>query len=153
MTDHPQTKGDLWEKVYHTDARVSAMESELSNVAAVTARIEHHLLNKPPVNFAAWVGIGITILSLAVAGLFGISQYIQLTLQPIQQALLSSEAVNAEYQQFRQQTAYELGVAETERKFLHKEIDHDHEQLHALRDNISRIDSEGSRVWASQNKE
>jgi hypothetical protein len=60
---------ELEARTYHIDGKVAAIESQLDSQGAQLSRIEQHLLHKPPTNYAAWVGVVLTLL-LMVGGLF-----------------------------------------------------------------------------------
>ena len=139
---------DIWEKVYHTDARVSAMETELGNVTAGVVRIEAHLLNKPEINVTAWIGVVLTGLGLMVGMLFGMVNYVDIKQQPIIDSLAARDVLLKEYQDFRKDTAYEHGRQDALNASMKESVDLNRTRLHAVEKEVNRIDSEGSKVWA-----
>jgi hypothetical protein len=103
------TESELIQKVYHTDARVTAMEGEMRVLSQGVSRIETMLLNKPGPNYLGWLGAGISIFTLCVGGVFGVAQYVELTLSPIRQDIAERESVIREFGQFKNEIHYELG--------------------------------------------
>jgi len=93
----------IWEKVYHTDARVSAMEGQLSDLSAGVQRIESHLLNKPRENILSWV--------IAAAGaLWGVAMYIDMSLEPIEDVQQRNMEVVTVFREFKEEVHYEMGI-------------------------------------------
>jgi len=101
---------EIWEKVYHTDARVTAMEGQLTDLSHGVNRIEAHLLNKPPVNVAAWVAVVLTFVAMVVGLVWGMTNYIELTLGPTRIAMSNVIREVADLEAFQHETHYEIGV-------------------------------------------
>ena len=90
----PTNNQDLREMVYHTDARVTAMEGQMSNIAANQAKDSQKLdnlisvLSQPKtVNYAAWVGVCLTVVAMLIGGSFGMVSYMKLTQTPIEKEM------------------------------------------------------------------
>jgi hypothetical protein len=73
---------DLLERVYHTDARVTAMESQMATVAGSVSRIESALVNKQA-SPSTLVTMIVGALTLMAAMVFGVFQMTVLSQQPI----------------------------------------------------------------------
>lgn len=75
-------RDDLLEKVYHTDARVTAMESQMATVVNSMSRIESALVNKQatPSTLITMIVGALTLMSAMV---FGVFQMTALSQQPI----------------------------------------------------------------------
>ena len=117
----PKTQTDLREMVYHTDARVTAMEGQLNTVAQGQHRTEskldqliHHLNQPPNINWAAWVGVGISILVMVVGGTIGFTNYIHLTQTPIVVDTTYNRDKIQELREFQRETHYEFGIFHTQ---------------------------------------
>lgn len=140
-------QNELVKKVYHTDARVTAMEGEIRQLAGGVSRIESMLLNKPEPNVLGWVGAGMAAIGFIAALLFGVASYIDLRLTPLRDNVSSRGDMIAEYQQFRQREAYDQGKEdEWMRHYELRSKMHD-DKFKELQEEIHRLDSEGSRVW------
>lgn len=101
---------DLQSKVHHTDARVTAIEREVGSLGDQLTRIEHYLIDKPPVNYAAWVGVILTVILMFSGSLFAISEYVDLQLTPIRDELVAHERDVDKLREFQSQAHYEFGV-------------------------------------------
>lgn len=141
-------QNELVRKVYHTDARVTAMEGEIRQLAGGVSRIENMLLNKPAPNILGWIGAGLVVVSMLAAGLFGIAQYIDLTQQDIRVDVNSRGTVIDEFRSFKEGTHYEMGRIHEWKEQQTRQQQHFDERMHQLESEINRIDSEGSRVWS-----
>lgn len=140
-------QNDILQKVYHTDARVTAMEGEIRSISGGLVRIENMLLNKPEPNVLGWLGAGFTFVGFVAALLFGVASYVDLTLSPIRGDVKARAEVVAEHHEFRREQAYDQGRTDEWRRQYEERVEHNHDRLHDIEDDISRIDSEGSRVW------
>lgn len=143
-------QNELVRKVYHTDARVTAMEGEIRQLSGGVSRIESMLLNKPAPNILGWVGAGLVVISMISAGLFAIAQYIDLTQQDIRVDVNSRGAVIDEFRSFKEGTHYEMGRIHEWKEQQLRQQQHFDERMHHLESEINRIDSEGSRVWSRE---
>lgn len=151
--------------VYHTDARVTAMEGQLSTMGGSINRIEHALLNKQPPNLAAWVGIVITIFLAGIGGLYGIAQYISLTQSPILDAVAVLDDKMQGVREYQRETHYEFGVVHERKEYIQLEIDklwdhiHKQEDVDALQnEKLSAIEEKVSHfarsdIWTVQQLE
>jgi hypothetical protein len=83
MPDKDSNHSELLERIHHTDSRVTAMETKVDSMAGGISRIESAVLNKPPVNFAAWVGIALSIITISGGGFLLMTGYVDLTLEPL----------------------------------------------------------------------
>jgi hypothetical protein len=139
MTEVPKTQSDLREMVYHTDARVTAMEGQLSAVATGQQRTESKLdhliqtLSQPEhVNWAAWVGVGVSVIVLLVGGTIGFTNYIALTQDPMLNEISYIIEKLGELREFQRETHYEFGLIHEAKEFHGSEItklwDHVHKQ-------------------------
>lgn len=90
MTERGANEQSLRQMVYHTDARVTAMEGSLSALSDSQSRQEQKIdqlvatLNTPdPINWSGWAAVGLALL----IGVFGASSWVQdnlmLTLSPV----------------------------------------------------------------------
>ena len=114
---------DLREMVYHTDARVTAMESQLTGLGHSMDRIEANLMNKPPFNAAPWVGIGLTII-MGITGMgFTALNYISLTQEPLEDVVRTLASKQALIEDFRTQSHFEIGTTKAEQKYHQLEIE------------------------------
>lgn len=179
MTDQvPKTQQDLREMVYHTDARVTAMEGQLTSISHSLSRTDQKLgqvisaISAPKdVN---WVGLGALALSFIVAlagGAKFMTEYVVLTLDPVQQELTVASNRISGLRDFQHQTHYEFGglhqradVWDTEIRRLwehiHKleEADDKHSvaigraevSRGAIGDYVRQIDELGSRRWMNE---
>lgn len=171
----PKSETDLREMVYHTDARVTAMEGQLDSIAHSLSRTDTkidqviHAINAPKdIN---WVGIGALCISMIVAmfgGARGMVEYVTITQAPILSTLDEHSDVLSHLREFQQQTHYEFGQFSTKAGQLEKEVErlwaHIHKQedvdtvqnekiakaeisRRAMGDYIRQIDELGSRRW------
>lgn len=171
----PKSPQDLREMVYHTDARVTAMEGQLAGIASQLNRTDSKMdqvinaINQPKdVN---WLGIGSLGLSLIVS-LFGgaafVVRYTGLTQEPIVDKVGEIAAVLSDQSKFQMQTHYEVGRFSAKDDEHSSEIarlwDHIHKQelvdgeqndrlarsevaRKAIGDYVRQIDELGSRRW------
>lgn len=185
MTDNnsvPKTGQDLREMVYHVDARVTAMESTISAVQMGQQRTEQKLdhliatLNAPTnVNWAAWVGVGLTALTLVFGGLFGTAQYISLVNEPQITDIDNNRGSIIDLKKFEREAQYEFGVMHETTEYVSSDLnklwDHVHKLekvdqatkselseievgvaktevgIEALKESLDEIDRYGSRKW------
>ena len=75
-------RDELLEKVYHTDARVTAMEAQVNTVVSSVSRIESALVNKQT-SPSTLVTMIVGALTLMAAMVFGVFQMTTLSQQPI----------------------------------------------------------------------
>lgn len=180
MTDQvPKTQQDLREMVYHTDARVTAMEGQLTSISHSLSRTAQKLdtvisaINAPKdVN---WIGLGALALSFLVAlagGAKFMTEYVALTMAPVNTAIVENSNLIVKLREFQHQTHYEFGgFHERGRQWddeasrlwdhIHKQEDIDREQdraiaeavvaRRAMGDYIRQIDELGSRRWMQDN--
>lgn len=141
MSDVPANQQELREMVYHTDARVTAMEGSLSSLAANQQRTESKIdqvittLTQPKnVNWAAWVGICISVLVTLVAGTIGFTQYISLTQEPIKKEVEYNRDQTNDARRFQREAHYEFGVTHKNQEVVTREIDKLWEHVHNLED-------------------
>lgn len=120
VTDVSEKDSDIWEKVYHTDARVTAMEGQLSDVSGAVSRIEQHLLNKPTPNIQS---LALTIVLGCATLFFSLAQYVNLELTPIQNQIESRSDALQDFQDFKHQTHYEFGRLHEWKEQSEKKID------------------------------
>lgn len=175
MTDAPKTNNDLREMVYHTDARVTAMEGQMSNIATNQAKDSQKLdnlvnaLNQPRnVNYAAWVGVGLTAVALLIGGTIGMVNYITLTQDPLSDIVVGNTTDIDGLHEFQRATHHRFGEYEKMDGFheneifklwahIHKQedIDREHDKAiaasevarRAMGDYMKDIDAYGSRRW------
>jgi len=112
-------KDDLWEKIYHTDARVSAMESQMQDMGGSINRIESMLLNKqtPPL---AIIGVMLTALTLLAGLLFGMSQITQASIAPLADDVAEHRIALDKLSSFEADMQYKLGALEEWQSNLRK---------------------------------
>jgi hypothetical protein len=142
---------DLATMVYHTDARVTAMEGQLTGLGQSMSRIEAHMMDKPPFNAAPWIGIGLTILFAGIGGMFTGMKYIQLTQEPLRvdiQELWSADRLEREREQkvmeFIKQTHYEFGRI-TEWKDGHIDASNNHDsRFHSLEEKVGALQEQSA---------
>jgi chaperonin cofactor prefoldin len=148
MTDYKETyeveEKRVWEKVMHTDARVTAMESQIKDVSSSVSRIENLLINKQETSPLAWFGVIFSVLTLVGGLVWGMTQYMALQLDPIEDDLQARDAIVQAYYEFKNQTHYEMGQIHAYRKAGEKEIDHLHERYHDLQDRVNRLEHKGT---------
>ena len=161
---------DIWEKVYHTDARVTAMEGQLSDVNNAVSRIEQHLLNKPTPNVYS---LGLTILLGCGTVFFSLAQYVNLELAPIQDQINHRGGIISEFTAFKHQTHYEFGGLHEWKADHTTELQHMDDRMHQIEDRvrgteiqaattqnrlekvedeIDKIDTYGSRRWSDKSE-
>ena len=102
---------EIWEKVYHTDARVTAMESQLSDLNNSMGRIESLLLNRQTSPMSI-VGIMLTALTFLGGLLFGMSQFTHLTLLPISDDVAEHRVAIDRFSEYKEEMGYKLGALE-----------------------------------------
>jgi chaperonin cofactor prefoldin len=142
--DYEVEEKRVWEKVMHTDARVTAMESQIKDVSISVNRIETMLLNKQETSPLAWFGVIFSVLTLVGGLVWTMTQYMALQLDPIEADLKSRDAVVQAYYEFKNQTHYEMGQIHAYRDAGEKEIDHLHERYHNLQDRVNRLEHNGT---------
>lgn len=133
---------DIWEKVYHTDARVTAMEGQLSDVSSSVGRIEQHLLNKPPVNIVGWIGVFLTLVTFFGGTVLGLTNYIELVLEPVRVELVEAAEVRAKFADFKGHSLHEFGTIQQWKADTSDELEHQHERLHYIQDQISGLEKQ-----------
>lgn len=122
----PTSAEDLVGMIYHTDGRVSAVESKLDAQGQQLNRIEAAVLNKPP----AWNNSNVMALALVVGSfLVGITGYVSMQLSPVNQAIVEFKEIANESLQFQKQTHYEFGRL-SEWKEEHVEAFKHHDELY-----------------------
>ena len=135
----PKNQQDLREMVYHTDARVTAMEGQLASVASSQSRTESKLdqlinsLHQPKnVNYAAWVGVCLSLIAMLVGGTLTFTNYVKLTQDPIViDADYNRHQIN-ELREFQRQTHYEFGLLSQSKEIMEVEIERLWAHIHAL---------------------
>lgn len=110
MSDLPKDDKQIWEKVLHTDARVTAMEGQLNDLSEGVARIEAYLLNRPAPNYLGWAAACLTGFSMLVGALWMVIQYVNLTQEPLRSDITHIEDRQNEFEEFKHQTHYEFGI-------------------------------------------
>ena len=141
MTEVPKTNNDLREMVYHTDARVTAMEGQMHNIAANQTKDSQKLdnlvnvLNQPRnVNYAAWVGVGLTAVALLVGGTIGMVNYMQLTQDPLAERVVGNTIDIDDLHEFQRATHYRFGEYEKLDGFHNNEITKIWQHIHKQED-------------------
>ena len=126
----PKTQQDLREMVYHTDARVTAMEGQITTIGNNQLRSEQkidqliNVINSPrQVNWAAWAGVCLTIIIMIVGGLFGVAQYVALVNEPQVQDINYNRTSIGEMKEWQNQTHYEFGVSHSVQDRHSKDIE------------------------------
>lgn len=168
MSNVPTNDQDLREMVYHTDARVTALDGKLNYVVnssdqlAVEVRGFIAQQSKPKdVNYAAWTGVFLTLIALLIGGTIGFSNYVTLTQAPLKELTEKNTTRVAGLRTFQQQTHYELGVVHEHRKTSDSEIALLREKMDKVvaeqakaeaersetRDYLRDVDRLGSRRW------
>lgn len=102
---------EILEKVYHTDARVSAMESQMADMSHSMGRIESLLLNRQT-NPLSIVGIMLTALTLLGGLLFGMAQIMHLTMAPVSDDVAEHREALDSFVAFKENTQYKFGALE-----------------------------------------
>jgi hypothetical protein len=100
----------VWEKVMHTDARVTAMESQIQDVSSSVNRIENMLLNRQETSPIAWFGVIFSVLGLCGAMIWGMAQYVSLNQAPVVDQVNRNDAQIQKLEEWQNKTHYELGV-------------------------------------------
>ena len=139
---------DLRDMVYHTDARVTAMEGQLTGLGQAMNRIEAHMMNKPPFNAAPWISIGLVILFAGIGGMFTGMKYIQLTQEPLRadiQDLRNEDRLERDREQriedFMKETHYQVGLATTKDEHHDNEFGDVWKSIHKLETLTKEIDN------------
>lgn len=114
------------------------MENQLHDLSGAVGRIEQHLLNKPPINAAAWTGVFLTFVAMMFGGVFGINTWVGLMLDPIESQVSIAREERATQQEFRHQAHYEFGLLHHSEKALDRETEE-------LRDWLTRVDAQVNR--------
>ena len=110
----------VWEKVLHTDARVTAMEGQLNDLTTSMGRIESLLLNKQ-IQPMAIVGIVLTALTLLAGLLFGVAQFISVALEPIANDVAEHRVAIDDISDFKELIQYKLGALEEWQEHIDRE--------------------------------
>lgn len=138
MTDVPKTQADLRDMVYHTDARVSAMESQLASVADAMNRLEQHLLNKPE----KWnSGSIIALLSLVASIVIGGSVFLDSQLSHVKDDIVELTAEAKVNQEFRHQMHFEVGVMKHSFEVNDEKWQHFDMLMHQRDDRINGVEN------------
>ena len=138
--------------VYHTDGRVNAIEQQVGALGAQLSRIENHLMNKPPINYAAWISLAVTMFFGAIAYTYAISAYVNNGIEPLREELAIRSATITEFRTFKEEAHYEQGVEDEFRRWS-RDIQKLHlDRLDRLDAEVDRIDAEGSRKWREDGK-
>jgi len=133
MTDN-KDETSLRQLVYHTDARVTAMEGSLSSLTDGQLRQEQkidHLisnLNKPKdINWAGWAGLVLVVVLGAIGFTQRTQEFVALTLQPVNEEIAQNYVTVKEIQEDIIEFHKEVGIAQEFRK-------HNNETIQALAD-------------------
>jgi hypothetical protein len=137
MSNVPKSANDLREMVYHTDARVTAMEGKINYVAdgqdklAMEVRSFISTQTQPRnTNYAAWVGVFLSGVVMLIGGTLGLTRVFTLAQEP----LLQDVATNSKYvdalKVWQNQTHYEFGVQHENNATQTSEIDRLWEHIH-----------------------
>ena len=139
----PKSNADLREMVYHTDARVTAMEGQLSDMGNAMNRIEQHLLNKPPTfnlgNIMALLGFAATVM-------IGGAAYLDTQLNHIRDDIVENDSEIHDINEFRHQTHYEMSNLH----HLMSQWEHFDELMHKRDDRINQIENMVERAEISR---
>ncbi len=123
------TTEELVAKIYHTDGRVSAIESKIDTLASGQLRIENALLNKPP----AWNNTTIMGLVIGVgAFLVGITGYVDLQLSPVKEILVHDAEWKVDKDEFQRATHYRYGEMDAYVRNDNERFRHHDDQFHSL---------------------
>lgn len=134
----------IWEKIYHTDARLTAMEGQMTDLSDGVKRIEQYLLHKDPPNTLGWltaVGGGLVMLFTFV---FGMVQYIDITLEPIEQLIESRQTIVEDFGSFKHEMHYEVGRLHENKELMRKEWEEMDSRLDGAEDDIAAVESKAS---------
>jgi hypothetical protein len=106
------------------------MEGQMSNIAANQAKDSQKLdnlvnaLNQPRnVNYAAWVGVGLTAVALLIGGTIGMVNYMSLTQDPLAEIVVGNTTDIDDLHEFQRATHYRFGEYEKMDKFHDSEIE------------------------------
>jgi len=140
-TNKTMQEGDdsrIWEKYYHIDAQVKAQDVTLSMLTAGVSRIEHHLLNKPAVNFLGWIAAALVVLGMFSATMWGLVEYVELRLRPIEVTAGIDQAAILALEEYRFTDNFKGGLITQYFIKNDQELARHEAEVHALR---SRLDS------------
>ena len=125
---------ELERRTYHIDGEVSGLKTQIGSILQSLSRIEQAFHNKPPVNWAAWVGVGITFMAMLVGGVFALAQYVQLTQSPLLVGKQENTKAVTDLQLFQHQAHYEIGILHEHKEQVNAEVDKLWEHIHKLED-------------------
>ena len=157
MSEVPKNTQDLREMVYHTDARVTAMEGQITTIGHNQLRSEQKLdqlissINTPKqVNYAAWVGVGLTTLAMVLAGAFGLGSYISLVNEPQMIDIANNNEAIDDLGVWQHQSHYEFGVIHNNQAHVADEISRLWDHIHKLEDRDSELEKQAAAAEVSR---
>lgn len=134
---------EILEKVYHTDARVTAMEAQIADISHSMGRIETLLLNKQETSPLAWFGVIFSVLTLCGGLLAAMVTYFSMSTEPLRDKMLEHEKYVSEFSDFKHQTHYEMGM-------LHEWKRATDERIEDVKQSVEKVDMHGSRRFNSE---
>ena len=153
----PTSEKDLREMVYHTDSRVTALEGAVGTIGTNQLRSEQKLdqlinsINAPKqINYAAWVGVGLTTLAMVLAGAFGLGSYIGLVNEPQMIDIANNNKAIEKLGEWQQQTHYEFGVLHNNQVHVKDEISRLWQHIYKLEDVDSELEKQAAAAEVSR---
>lgn len=157
MTEVPKTSGDLKEMVYHTDARVTAMEGRLGTIDSNQQRQEakldtliHHLNQPRNVNWAGWGGLGLGVLLALFGAAKFMVEYTSLTDVPIQKDIAVLRSSDSVFSEFQRATHYRFGEFDMLTKTIQSDQKHKDDLYHKLDDRVRELESKAAAAEISR---
>lgn len=148
VTERETNYAHVLERVAKTETSVAALENDMRTVMAGVSDIRGMLMEsqkgKDP-NYGLWIG-------LVAAGLLGIAQYVDITLDPLEVTVANRGTDVSNFYEFKHQTHYEFGMLHEWRGSHKKEVAHIDDRMHKLEDRLRDTEIEAATTAARLEK-
>lgn len=140
VTERESNYAHVLERVAKTETSVAALENDMRTVMTGVSDIRKMLMEsqkgKDP-NYGMWIG-------LVAAVLFGVAQYVDMGLEPLEDTIVQRQGVIQTFQDFKHQTHYEFGMIHEWKSEHKKEVTHLDERMHQMEDRLRATEIEAA---------
>lgn len=140
VTERESNYAHVLERVAKTETSVQALENDMRTVMAGVSDIRGMLMDsqkgKDP-NYGLWIG-------LVAAGLLGVAQYVDITLEPIEQLINARQEVIENFGSFKHEMHYEVGRLHENKELMAKEFAELDSRVDGAEASLSAVESKAS---------